>query len=101
MPQYQIQLHPTAERELNNLSDEQRETITRRLKRASEYEQPSAYPKAKHLTGTDGLFRIRAGDARAVCGLQKPQLHVYKIGKRSSVYEIIDDIEDRIPQDTA
>ena len=97
MPSYHVTLHPTAKRELNDLPDSTRTELRDRLTDAAERREPSAHPSAKHLTGTDGLFRIRAEDTRAICRLEKPELQVLRVGKRSEVYDIIDDIDDRLP----
>ena len=96
MPQYQIQLHPTAKDELDNLPDEEKDKLTDLLKQVSKTREPTAHAKASHLKGQKELFRVRANDARAVCKLDKPNLTVYRVGMRENVYDILDDIEERL-----
>lgn len=97
MPQYQIQLHPTAQRELDGLSGDSTENITSTIQSVAETECPSTHSAVKHLDGQQGLFRIRAGKVRAIATLEKPELLILKIGKRNTVYRYIDDIEQRLP----
>ena len=97
MPEYRIKLHPAAKRELTDLPDEDRENITDAIRTVSEQQEPSSHPATKHLDGHDGLFRIRSGQVRAICDLQKPSLYVLKIGDRNTVYRRIDDIDERLP----
>lgn len=95
MPSYQIELHPTASKELHNLTESRREQLTDTLIELSEQREPTQHPRVKHLEGHAGLFRVRCGSVRAICELQKPNLRILRIGTRDTVYEIIDDIDER------
>jgi len=97
VPQYNLKLHPTAEKELNSLTSDSRERITETLTSVARTEQPAAHSQSKHLNGQRGLFRVRAGQIRAVCILEKPHIWVLKVGKRDTVYRYIDEIEERLP----
>ena len=95
MPHYQIELHPTADDELGELSTDARDRLTTALVAVSKEREPTSHPTAKQLEGQPGLFRVRAGDARAVCELSKPRLLVYRVGTRDEVYDVIDEIDRR------
>jgi len=95
MASYQITLHPTAKRELNTLTSNERDRLTDALTDVAGEREPTSHPKTKSLEGQPGLFRVRVGDVRAVCTLQKPELRILRVGYRSDVYEIIDEIDDR------
>jgi len=97
MVSYHPVLHTTAERELHELDDSDRERLTETLKDVAETRSPTTHEKTKQLEGQSGLFRVRVGNIRAICKLQKPNLLVVKIGHRSSVYERIDStLSDRL-----
>ena len=95
MVSYQPVLHPTAERELNSLDDSERNRLVDVLHEVAKTREPTKHEKCKILEGQRGLFRVRVGDVRAILTLEKPQLRVLRCGKRSSVYDMIDDIDDR------
>jgi len=95
MASYKPTLHPTANRELNQLAPNERDRLTDALTSVAEHREPTSHPKTKSLEGQDGLFRVRVGDVRAVCALCKPELRILRVGYRSDVYEIIDEIDDR------
>jgi len=97
VPQYQIKLHPTAQKELDSLLENEKENITDAIKSVAKTECPSTHSAVKHLDGTQGLFRVRAGRVRAIAVLDKPTLRILKVGKRDTVYRYIDDIEERLP----
>jgi len=93
MVSYDILIEVSARRSLNALPREDRESLRTVLKDVARTEQPSHHPKAKPLQGFSQIFRVRVGDARAVCSLQKPHLYILKVGQRSTVYNDIDDVE--------
>ena len=95
MVSYQPVLHPTAERELNSLDDSERNRLVDVLHEVAHTRQPTQHEKCKILEGHRGLFRVRVGGVRAILTLEKPNLKVLKVGKRSNVYDIIDDIDQR------
>lgn len=96
MVAYDPILHVKAQRELNTLPSEDRARITSLIKDVAEEREPTTHPRARHLEGQQGLFRLREGDVRAICALSKPNLAVLKIGERDSVYENIDDVDERL-----
>ena len=95
MVSYKPVLHPTAERELNSLDNAERERLTDVLHEVAKTREPTKPEKCKILEGQRGLFRVRVGDVRAILALEKPQLQVLRCGKRSTVYDMIDDIDQR------
>lgn len=96
MPSYQIQIHTTAKRELQALDERPRDRLTDTLAAVAREREPTSHEAVRPLEGHTGLFRVRVGDVRAVCSLQKPNLLVLKIGPRKSVYESIDSVDDRL-----
>lgn len=86
---YRPVLHNRAHDELLDLPREQRTRIRETIQAVAETREPTNHEKAKHLTGQVGKFRVRAGEIRAVCSLDKPRLIVWKVGHRDSVYENI------------
>ena len=98
MVSYQPVLHPTAERELNSLDDSERNRLVDVLHEVAGTKEPTKHEKCKILEGQRGLFRVRVGDVRAVCRLNKPKLIIGKVGMRKEVYTDIDRVcEDRLP----
>jgi len=95
MVSYNPVLHTTAERELHELDDADRERLTETLKDVAETRSPTTHEKTKQLEGQSGLFRVRVGNIRAICKLRKPELRILRIGHRQNVYDVIDELEDR------
>jgi len=93
---YEIALHKTAERELNDLEDTKADRLRDALRDVSQHEQPTQHDKVKQLEGQRGRFRVRVGDVRAICQLSKPRLLVIKVGNRKNVYHDIDNVGDRL-----
>ena len=93
---YEIALHKTAERELNDLEDTKADRLRDALRDVSRQEQPTQHDKVKQLEGQRGRFRVRVGDVRAICQLDKPNLLILKVGNRKNVYDGIDNIGDRL-----
>jgi mRNA-degrading endonuclease RelE of RelBE toxin-antitoxin system len=96
MVSYNPVLAPAANRELQSLTDTTREQLTDLIQEICEYESPKAHAKTKSLEGHSGWFRIRSGDYRIICELVKPELRVYRIGKRKKIYSDIDELQDRV-----
>jgi len=96
MVSYEIALHKTAERELNDLEDSKADRLRDALRDVSQHEQPTQHDKVKQLEGQRGRFRVRVGDVRAICELSKPRLLVIKVGNRKNVYDGIDDLGNRL-----
>jgi len=96
MVAYEPILHVKAERELNNLDQNDRSRLTSLIHDVCGEREPTQHPRARHLEGQQGLFRLREGDVRAICALSKPNLAVLKIGERSDVYENIDEVDQRL-----
>jgi len=93
---YQPMLHTTAERELQSLESDDRDTLTEVLKDVATCESPTQHKKTKSLEGQDGLFRVRVRDMRAIVTLEKPHLKILKIGYRRKVYDSVDSIHERL-----
>jgi len=96
MVSYEIALHKTAERELNGLEDSKADRLRDALRDVSQHEQPTQHDKVKQLEGQRGRFRVRVGDVRAICELDKPNLLILKVGNRKNVYDGIDDLGNRL-----
>ena len=96
VPSYQPLIHTSAERELDRLDDADRERLTDTLAEVARERQPTHHADAKMLEGQPGLFRVRVGDTRAICKLDKPNLLVLEVGYRKDVYESIDSVDDRL-----
>ncbi|AFH22765.1 hypothetical protein OSG_eHP34_00160 [environmental Halophage eHP-34] len=96
MVSYEIALHKTAERELNDLEDTKADRLRDALRDVSQQEEPTKHDKVKQLEGQRGRFRVRVGDVRAICQLDKPNLLILKVGNRKNVYDGIDNIGDRL-----
>ena len=96
MVAYEPVLHVKAERELNALPSEDKDRLTSLIKDVAAEREPTTHPRARHLEGQRGLFRLREGSVRAIATLCKPNIIILKVGKRDSVYEKIDEtIESR------
>jgi mRNA-degrading endonuclease RelE of RelBE toxin-antitoxin system len=96
MPSYDLRCHTTAKRELQSLADADRERITDTLTQVAAEREPTQHEAVRHLEGQDGLFRVRAGDVRAVCTLRKPDLLVLEVAYRKNAYANIDDLDGRL-----
>jgi mRNA-degrading endonuclease RelE of RelBE toxin-antitoxin system len=96
MPRYRLDCHVTAKRELDGLTDAERQRLVDTLTEVAETRKPTSHESVRMLEGQPGLFRVRAGDCRAICSLEKPALLVLRCGHRSSVYENVDEIDDRL-----
>lgn len=95
MPQYNLQIHTTAKRELNDLASNERERLTDAIADVATHRKVTEHPSVRLLEGQDGLYRLRVGDLRAVLQLDRPALRVLRVGRRNGVYEQIDEIYDR------
>lgn len=88
---YRIQPHPGAERECQKLDDDHDiDGLAHRINAAAARPQPTAHPEAKILKGDSRFFRIRCGDIRAICHLDKPRLLVLLVEERGTVYDRLD-----------
>jgi mRNA-degrading endonuclease RelE of RelBE toxin-antitoxin system len=92
MVSYNLLIAQQAKRSLGNLPDEPQESLHAVLEDVAASEQPTHHAKAKQMGNQRGMFRIRVGDYRAVCELDKPDLLVHRVGKRPNVYDSVDDI---------
>jgi len=101
MVSYDILIEVSARRSLNALPRKERESLRTVLKDVAQTKQPSHHPKAKPLQGFSEIFRVRVGDARAVCKLDKPNLLVLRVGKRRTVYNDIDELDSDVTADAA
>lgn len=94
-PQYEIQVHKGAMRELEGLDDPQKQALKDTIKSVASREEPATTAAVKSLSEYDGLFRIRKGRYRIICELAKPELRVLGIGKREYVYSNMDVVTTR------
>lgn len=94
-PAYELEIHAGARRELYDLPTPVRDDITDRLLAASETRQPASIRCAKSLNDHERLFRIRAGDYRAVCALERPTIFVLAIDERERIYDRLDIAKNR------
>ncbi len=91
-PRYKPVLHESADRELQQLTDQERDKISSVIMNVCETRSPTTHEKVKHLAGQDDAFRIRVGEIRAVGVLDKPMIKILKIGTRDKVYADIDEM---------
>jgi mRNA-degrading endonuclease RelE of RelBE toxin-antitoxin system len=90
---YRLRLHKTAEKELQDMPKPARDDLTDLLRDLQATESPTTHQKIKHLQGVGDLFRLRSGEYRAVCRLDKPHLLVLTVGHRSHVYDGINQLK--------
>jgi len=95
MVSYDLAIHTTAKRELDALTDHERERLTDAIAAVSEHRAPTDHPSVRLLEGQEGLYRLRVGDLRAVLELDRPHLRVLTCGRRANVYDDIDEVCDR------
>jgi len=95
MPRYETVVHTAAERELAQLDSDARDRLTDTIVDVAGERQPTSHAKVTQIEGKRGLLRLRVGDVRAILTLDKPELRVLSAGHRSSIYDVIDDINDR------
>jgi mRNA-degrading endonuclease RelE of RelBE toxin-antitoxin system len=96
MPSYDIQIHRSAKRRLQQLPDDKRERLVDTIASVAEEREPTSHESVRPLEGHRDLFRVRAGDCRAVCTLSKPDLLVVAAGARKNVYDDIDAVAERV-----
>jgi mRNA-degrading endonuclease RelE of RelBE toxin-antitoxin system len=96
MVSYNPVLTAAAERELDDLDPQARESVTGVIQEVCETEQVTKHPKCKPIEGHKGWLRIRYGAFRVICELVKPELRIYRVGTRKKVYEDIDDLQKRV-----
>ncbi len=89
-PRYKPVLHEKADQELRQLTAKEQNNISDVIMDVCESRSPITHQKVKHLAGQDDAFRIRSGEIRAVCVLDKPMIKIVKIGRRNGVYGDID-----------
>lgn len=95
MPRYDMTIHRSARRELDSLTSANRDALTDTIEEVAGRESPTTHEKVRPLEGQDGLFRVRVGEVRAVCVLVKPELRILRVGHRSNVYDVIDELGER------
>jgi len=100
MATYQPMIQVSARSNLHNLPWETRNALRRVLKDVASNEQPTHHEKAKQLQGFEDIFRVRVGEARAICKLDKPCLLILKVNTRDSVYDDIDELDTAVSADT-
>lgn len=85
---YTIQLHRSAEKELEGLDARIRVRILRSIAALAEDPRPAG---VKHLTNTDNLWRIRIGDYRVVYQIRDSELivQVIRAAHRSKIYRTL------------
>lgn len=88
---YRTVLHESAHKEFQELSVTQRQRLRETIKAVAKCESPLNHEKTKHLSGQGDKFRIRVGELRAVCSLDKPRLVVWAIATRAKAYRNIDE----------
>jgi len=101
MVSYRPLIEVSAQGDLYDLPREDRSDLRRTLKDVAATKQPTHHPKAKQLEGQPGLFRVRVGNVRAICELEKPNLLIRRVGERKTVYEDIDELTQAATVETA
>jgi len=88
MSEYELVARPGAQRTLSG--DIPPEALRDVLHEVAGCRSPTDHEKAATLRNSQlpsGLFRVRVGDWRAVCRLDKPRLEVICVGHRDEVYD--------------
>lgn len=93
---YDVRCHRDARHELDQVPEEPRQALVDLAYDAATFREPSSHPNAELLNGRGGLFRLRAGDYRAICGLDKPAVVLVAAGRRETVYDGLDDARNRL-----
>jgi len=86
--EYELVARPGARRTLS--ADGPPDALRDTLHEVAGHRDPTEHEKTATLRSTqlpEGLFRVRVGDWRAVCRLNKPQLEVICIARREEVYD--------------
>lgn len=96
MVSYTPLLHRSAERELSELPTGDQKRLKSVLQDVAHTREPTQHKKVRELEGQAGLFRVRVGNLRAICTLEKPDLLILKVSPRQDAYENIDAIDDRL-----
>lgn len=95
MPQYDIQVHKTAKKELESLAEHHYRRVTSVIEAIAQTEEISSHPKVSPLKGQD-VCKARIGEYRILLKLEKPTLKVLKIEPRSTVYRNVDEFLNRV-----
>ena len=92
---YIARIHISAKRELEACPIDIQHELKDKIIQASELQEPSSHSDIRLLRGCNGLFRVRAGDFRAICDLVSPTLRVLLVDRRSRVYDRVDEAKAR------
>lgn len=95
MPTYTIQVHKTASKELDSLSPQNYSRIKTVIQEVAQTEKPTSHEKCTSLKGQD-CYKLRVGDYRVLCKLDKPNLNVLKVERRNTVYRDVDEFLERV-----
>jgi len=88
MSEYDLVARPAARRTL--AGEKPPDDLREALHEVAGHREPTDHEKAATLRNSQlpsGLFRVRVGDWRAVCRLDKPRLEVICIAHRDEVYD--------------
>jgi len=88
MSEYDLVARPGARRTLSG--DGPPDALRDTLHEVAGHREPTDHPKAATLRNSQlpsGLFRVRVGDWRAVCRLDKPRLELICVAHRDEVYD--------------
>jgi mRNA-degrading endonuclease RelE of RelBE toxin-antitoxin system len=88
MSEYDLVARPAARRTL--AGDKPPDDLRDVLHEVARHREPTDHEKAATLRNSQlpsGLFRVRVGDWRAVCRLDKPRLEVVCIAHREDIYD--------------
>jgi mRNA-degrading endonuclease RelE of RelBE toxin-antitoxin system len=88
MSEYELVARPGARRTLSG--DGPPDALRGVLHEVAGHREPTDHPKTTTLRNSQlpsGLLRVRVGDWRAVCRLDKPRLEVICVAHRDGVYD--------------
>jgi len=88
MSEYDLVARPSARRTL--AGDDPPDALRETLHEVAGHREPTEHEKAATLRNSQlpsGLFRVRVGDWRAVCRLDKPRLEIICVAHRDEVYD--------------
>ena len=90
-------IEKSSNRTWGTLHEATRENLKGLLEDVANMEKPTDHPKVSILEGPKTtVYRLRLGDYRVVFTTVKGELRVHKVGKRSHVYDGVNDVYEAV-----
>ena len=93
--QYQLVIHRAAQKELAGVTGDTSSELLTKLKSLKVLPNPLDQDYCEQLTNHENIFRVKVGNYRALCTLDKPTVYVLLIAPRARVYDRIDTAKER------